>query len=275
MFLVALTRWGSAARPPSPPEPALLEAELAALGPLLGKAPYELRLALSAPLPVVLLATSDADSARRLLASLRSREHGAVACDAASVGASADMLQPKTFELGGDALSFETPGVGKSTLVYSDVLALLVATHAREEESTTERSEKKMAVGRALLSGGLIRSKTTTVTERSASLETERVLYVLCKSGTGHAFLRETRLHYTGLGARMGKSTTESFTTLLAVLRERMPGARYDDRLLKRRAASSLSVSKSGSAQTVSASNASEVDTAAHLLAVAFLQGQA
>lgn len=267
-YLVALTRW---ARPPSAD---LLAAEVAVLSPALGVGAYELRLALSAPLPVVLLQTDDADRARALLASLRARGHGAVACDAAQVGSSAHMLQPKSFALGPEELVFEAPGRGATKLGHAEVLALILATHVIDQDSTEERREKKLSLGRAALTGGLVRSKTTRVTERSATRETERVLYVLHRAGAGHVVLRETRLHYTGLGARMGKSTLESFTTLVGLLRAALPRASYDDRLLKPRAGNSLSLSRSASTSTVTTSNERELDLAVHLLAVAMVQAQ-
>lgn len=275
MFLVALTRWGppgSAGRSPGAEQ---LASEVGALAPLLGVGAYELRLALSAPTPVVLLQTQDAERARALLAFLRGRGHGAVACDRASVRSADDMLQPKSFALEPGALVLESPGSAPFRLGHADVLALILATHVRDEESTREHREKKLSLGRAALTGGLVRSKTTSVTERSSTQESERVLYVLSRGGSGHVLFRETRLHYTGLGSRMGKSTTESFTTLVGVLRQELPGAAFDDRLLKQRAGGSLQLSRTSSSSTVTTSNAREVDVAVHLLAVAFLQGQA
>lgn len=258
-YLVALTRW---ARPPSPEALAL---EVSALAPLLGVGAYELRLGLSAPLPVVLLETQDPE---------RARGHGAVACDAGHVASSSDMLQPKTFGLEPDALVFAAPGQATTRTSHADVLALILATHVVDQESTQELREKKLSLGRAALTGGLVRSKTTTVTARSATRETERVLFVLHRAGRGHVLLRETRLHYTGLGSRMGKSATESFTTLVGVLRSALPQARFDDRLLKPRAGSSLRLSRTSSSSSVTTSNERELELGVHLLAVAFLQGQ-
>ena len=260
--------------PPPHPSPELLAAEVSALTPLLGMGVYELRLALSGPLPLVLLETEDAERARTLLASLRGRGHGAVACDAASVTSSADMLRPKSFAFEPEAISFETPGAAPMRVSPAEVLALVVATHAREEDSDREVREKKLSLGRAAMTGGLVRSKTRTVTERGSTRESERVLYLLKRSGSGHVLLRETRLHYAGLGPRMGHSAIESFSTLIAALRERAPQAFYDDRLLRQRASGSLQVSRTSTSRTVTTSNEREVDVAVHLLAVAFLQAQ-
>jgi hypothetical protein len=268
MLLVALTRWASA------PSSELLAAEVAALSPLLGGGAYELRLALSGPLPVVLLESPAEEAARSVLASLRSRGHGAVACDAGSITPSEQMYQPKTFRFEPGALVLERPGSEPYPLPLGDLLGSFVAVHAQDQESTSERREKKLSLGRAVMTGGLVRSRSTTVTERDASRETERVLYLLRRSGSGHALLRETRLHYGGLGPRMGKGTMESFTTLVGALREAAPQALFDDRLQKPRPTTSFRVTRTSASTTAAASNERAVDVAVHLLAVATLQGQ-
>ena len=267
MFLVALTRWQN-------PSPETLSAEVTALGPLLGRGAYELRLELSRPPPVVLLETTDVGLARSLLASVRGRGHGAVACDAASVTSSESMLRPKTFVLGSEAVTLSRPGTPDRQARYAELLALIVATHARQDETSEEVREKKLSLGRAALTGGLVRSKTSSVTRSATTVETERVLYALDRSGSGHALFCETRLHYSGLGAAMKKSSSESFTALVAELRARAPSARFDDRLLKSRTGSSLNLSRTSASRTLSTSNAADVDLAVHHLAVAFLQGQ-
>lgn len=274
MYLIALTRWGPPGLSPPRPTPELLAAEVSALTPLLGMGVYELRLALSGPLPLVLLETEDADRARSLLASLRGRGHGAVACDDASVTSSADMLRPKSFVFEPGVITFETPGAAPMRVNPEEVLGLVVATHAREEDSDREVREKKLSLGRAAMTGGLVRSKTKTVTERASTRESERVLYLLNRSGSGHVLLRETRLHYSGLGARKGHSAIESFSTLIAALREHAPLAFHDERLLRQRAGGSIQVSRTSTSRTVTTSNEREVDVAVHLLAVAFLQAQ-
>jgi len=274
MFVVALTRWKTSNSVAPPPTE--LEQEAQALAPMLGAGLYELRLALAAPPPVVLMQAPDLEPARQLLSTLRARGHGAVACDASSVASSTDMLTPKSFVLEESSFVLEGPDIGRQAMAYSDIAALLCATHITEAESTHERTEKKFSLGRAALSGGLVRSKTQTVTERHASQEREPVLYVMHGSGSGHVLLRQARLHYTGLGARLGRSAAENFASTVALLRERAPGARFDDRLLKhRRTGGSLKVSGTSAARTVTLSNDAEVDLLAHLLTVALLQGQA
>ncbi len=273
-LLVALTRLGPG-QASGTAAPVDLEAEVAALAPALGLGIFEARQVLSRVPPVVLLATGDAAAARALLALVRGRGHGAVACDASAVTTGSDMASPRELRFESDRLVVESPAMAPHAIAYADVMLIAEATHAREEEKLEERTESKLSLGRAVLSGGLIRSKSTTVTSRAASEDRERVIYVMHARGGGHVLLRELRLRYGGLGARAGRTVAENFATLRAMLVEHTPGARFDDRLVRaRRAAGALQVTGTSTSRTFTASNAGETDLAVHLLAVAHLQGQ-
>lgn len=264
MLLVALTRY-------VPRDP---EAEVAALAPALGMGPYELRLALAQAPPIV-LATTELENAKSLVGLLRSRGHGAVACDAASVLSSDSLPNAKGFSLEADSLRVEAPAFGSVAIRYADVLLVAEAMHAREEERSEERTEKKLSLGRAVLTGGLVNTKAKTTSTRQASEERERVLYVIHASGSGHVLLCEHRLRYTGLGPALGRTVGENFATLRRLLIERMPQALFDDRLAKnRRAASNIQITGTTQNKSLTSSNSSATDLAVHLLAVAHRQQQ-
>ena len=273
MFVVAVSRWGQRGPAYRSPEPAQLEREALEIAALLGLGAYEAKLVVASPLPAVLLETPDVERARGLLAALRARGHGVVACDAATLADG--MLAPRELRFTDDAVIGVVPGSPEVRVAHGDVLALLVALQVREAESTRESKKKELSLARIALTGGLMRTKTTTVSEREVSQERERVLYVMSKRGSGHLLLRETQLRYASLGERLGKSSAENFTTLLAVLRERAPHAHFDDRLLRyRRGGGNLRVSGTTAQRTVTVSNDTDLDLAAQLLCIAVLQGQ-
>ncbi|HEY6461657.1 MAG TPA: hypothetical protein VIY73_15925, partial [Polyangiaceae bacterium] len=58
----------------------------------LGATAYDARLLLAAGAPIVAKTTPDREAALELLARLRARGHGAVACDTSAVVSSADMV---------------------------------------------------------------------------------------------------------------------------------------------------------------------------------------
>jgi len=91
--------------------------------------------------------------------------------------------------------------------------------------------EKKFSAGRALLTGGLMLTKSTTKEQRVTSHEAEQVIYLFRASGETPWIVRERGAIYTGLGADLKPSSAQSFQTLIAKLRESAPHAVYDERL--------------------------------------------
>ncbi len=275
MFVVAITRWSR----PDPayrsgaPTPAPEEA--VALAALLGQSPYDLKLALAGPLPIVLSRTAERGRAEGLLQALRERGHGAVACDASAVATGERLLVVRDFSFEEQALAVTTANGARATLPFTEIAVLVKATQESSAESTKETATRSLSLGRAALSGGLVTSKTTVQKTRDVASERELVLYVFRNSGEGHVLLRERSLRYTGLGAQLGRTMAENFAMTVGRLRQLAPAAPHDDRMVsQRRKASDVRVAGGSREQVVTASNAAEVDLAAHVLAVAHRQGQ-
>ena len=272
MFVVAVTRWG-----------APLERELPALAALLSSNPYDARLRLGGPLPVIFSYSHDLGVARALRQSLRERGHGAVACDMERRPTAATLVTPHGFSLTESGLLFTGPGELVTPVATADVMAMVQALQVVAESGVTETSKKKFSLGRAVISGGLSTKKKTSAISREVSEETEQVLYVFMRDRRPPILLRQNHLRYAGLGDLMSATRFKSFGILLDLLSERCPTAHFDTRLLlSRRKASTLAVSKSREkdrgAQTsksaVIQSNADATDLAAHLIVVALAQGQ-
>lgn len=245
-------------------------AEAAALAPILSVGAYELRVLLGGGAPLVLGGGLDVDRARALLGAVRARGHGAIACDEASVTSSDALFQPRDFTLGEGAIEGSAEGT-TAHLSWGDICAVITAMLVERETTTVEGSKRSFSAGRALMSGGLLVSKKTK-TSRSETEEVRvRAAYLMHRSGAGHWLVTETGLRYAGLGARIGHSTNENFTTLLAIVRQHTPHALHDDRLLTQKRAAGLT---GASLRAAKSSNAAQTDEAAHLLTVAHLQGQ-
>jgi hypothetical protein len=264
MYVVAITRWAS-----SPEE------EARALAPVLGVAPYDLKLRLGGPLPVVVTREADAARARELLQLMRTRGHGAIGCDLAYVPSSEQMPAPRSYRLEDEAFVGLDPAWGERAVRYADLLGLVHASAATLEESTAVTQSKKFSLGRAVLTGGLVMRKKTTSERRDSSEQREQVLYLIRQDGRDPMILREQRLRHQGLGARAKPTSPENFATLITLLRERAPGALFDDRLFTRpRRATTTSVSGTAADRLAASSNASDNDLAAHLIVVAHRQRQ-
>jgi len=241
-----------------------VEQEAAALAADLGTTPYEERLNLASGLPAVVLTAADRARALALLKALRARGHGAVAIDAAVVVSSEAMVSMRRFGLEEGALTAEG-----ERLPHGEILALIRAMHRTRTETRAEVKTKKFSPGRALVTGGLLVSKTVSREETSITEESQQVLYIFRADGGTPWLLRERGTQYAALGGALSPSSAQNFLTAIARLRERAPQAVYDERLMAtRKVPSRVAVKGGGAAGSASVSSASGVDLLAHLIAL-------
>ena len=230
-----------------------LEAEVAALARDLGATPYDIRLLLAGGTPAIVLTTPDPGRASALVEAMRARRQVAVACSLAEVVPASAMISMRRFALEREAIVAVDADVRLPAL---DVLCLLRATVRRDVTTTTETEQRKIAPGKAVLTGGLALTKREKTTVTSTSEERDQVLYVFRRSGETPWLLNESRTQYGGLGADLAPTSVVNFQTTIRRLRGLSPNAVYDERLLQRRRA------------TGAGSAASDTDVWAHLLAL-------
>lgn len=247
-----------------------IEEEAAALGRDLRTTVYDAVMLLRAPLPVIVLRSDDRQRTLDVLGGLRSRGHDAVACDLDAVVSSDDMFRPKSFRFDEREL-VATGGGEEHALRLGEVLALVRASHVTRNEDTVTSSERKLSVGRAALSGGLLSTKTTTTESRRVTTEREPVLYVFHRSGAPWLFA-SSAIRYDGLGDAMQRSRIDNFELLVERLRERAPASTFDERLLRARPPASVVVA---SAKRVSTSSSSTIDILAHVVAMSIARSAA
>ncbi len=275
-----------------------VDAEGPALAADLGVTAYEARMLLAAGMPVVVRQLPDEPQARDLLARLRARGHDVLACDSEAVVSSSAMTVMRRPRVEADAVSLDPGPAGSGgprsaqgpRLPFADILALVAAVHRRRTETSTSTVDTKFSAGRALVSGGVVMTREVKTTSRTAIEGRERVVYIFRKSGATPWILREFGTSWAGLamppegesapadsdpGRRpLARSESENFRTAVVTLRERAPGAAYDERLLSRKALLE-SVSSAGSAKNVSIHTSSEggADLLAHLIALSVTGG--
>jgi len=194
----------------------------------LATTPYELKLAFNAGFPAVVLVTADETQARAAQKVIAGRGHRPILCDRRDVTPSSEMTQLRAFRLLPDAL---IPDEGSPRrLDFGDISVLLRATHRTTSERTEQVKERKIRPVMAVMTGGLVLSKTTQRTVTSSTAHNEQVLYLFSRS---HApwLLRERNASYSGLGSRLSASSFENFGTTIQLLREGCPSAAYDERL--------------------------------------------
>jgi hypothetical protein len=235
----------------------------------LGLTPYEARMYLLPGLPAVALLTQEKSKALELLAKLRGRGHDAIAFDGSAVVASQEMCGIRRFRFDDDALVTENPQL--HTLPYASVLATLRATHHTRTELTTEEKTRKFSAGSALLTGGLVMTKTTKTASTTRREDRQEVMYVFRNDNEPPWLLRESGPKYEGLHERMASTEHANFLTTVTMLRERTPHAIVDDRLLNRKVPeriAQVAVQSLARGKTVESSSEAGMDLLAHMLAM-------
>jgi hypothetical protein len=243
-----------------------IDAEAAALAGDLGVTAYEARLLLAQGTPTIVRTTADEGPALELLARLRGRGQGAVAIDGTTVVPSHAMMSMRRFRLGPSSIALDDR---PEELPYDDVRAIIAAVHRVQTTNASESRDKQLSVSRAVMSGGLVMTKTVKRETRSETTEREPVLYLYRRSGGTPWLLRERGTIWMGHGRTVSPLASENFRTAVRALRERAPGAVYDDRLASRRSVPQrLVVTGTPGGTTTTSSSEAGIDLFAHVLAL-------
>ena len=211
-----------------------LNAESAPLAKDLGITPYEARMILTAGLPAVVLTTPELGPATALVEVLRVRKHGVVVCDSDAMVVRSRMVSMQRFRLEDDAVVADDPGAPEARLEYDDIQSLLRATHRQTVATTGRVTERRFRAGAAMMTMGVVHSKTTVREVKTETEVREEVLYAFRRSGATPWILSESA-QFLGLGAALGPTRHGNFLTTTRFLRERSRFASFDERLVSRR----------------------------------------
>jgi hypothetical protein len=246
---------------------ATIETEAIALSSDLGVSAYEARLVLASGTPAIVSMSSDKARALDLLARLRARGHGAIACDASAVVASDAMTSMRRFCLNAGSISSDEGP--RAELPYGDVLALVAAVHRQRVTSESVVRDSKFSVGRAVMTGGMVNTRTVKRETRATTEERDAVLYVFRRGGGIPWILRERGTRWAGHGRPVAPTAGANFRPTVRLWRAPMPRAVYDDRLVTRRSAPErMAVAAGAAGTTTTTSSEAAIDLLAHLLAI-------
>lgn len=236
-----------------------------ALAELTGRDAPDWRMRINQPLPWVVAMEPDAARAAALVVALRSRGLGAVACDMGDARAWAPRGRA-TLVLGERGLGFLEDA---RELPYDAVRAAVFATldtetsHEEVEHITVSANPQNVR-------------RTMPVSRYHRERSRTRALFLV--RGAGEADLRlvqgSLRLQSLDSGRAPGGTTqVEIFRRACEALLERIPDAFRDERLLTaRRGRSDFSTNADGVTHTTS--NLRETDLVAHLIGLAWIEGQ-
>ena len=240
-----------------------------ALATLLGKEPYDVRLELAAGMPAMILTTPDLVRATDVATRIRALGHAVLAFDTAKVVSSDDMVSMKRFRLDPEGLEIEDRPVER--LAYDEAFALVRAVHRFEGQSREEVQSKQLSGARALATGGLMLTKNVKKEIVNVASEKCNVLYIYRRDGGTPWILRETGTNYAALGTSRSHSQLHNFAATVQLLRQRMPSAPYDDRLLTmRRIKQGEAITRPG--VSIESSSVPWTDLLAHVVAYTVAQ---
>jgi len=224
-----------------------LDEEAKALARDLGTLAYEQRLKLVAGIPAVVLSTPDDRRATALVAAVQGRGHDVIRCLATEVVATAAMVPLRRFRIDADALVSTAQTTER--LAWGDIAVLVRGGQRTAVETHNTVTKRQLSIGRTMLTGGLLTSKTSSTTVVSRAEDVESVLYLFPRSGGVPWILREQHAQYESLGYARSRSSAQNFNLVVDMLLSRAAGATFDDRLVTRKGP------------------AAEVDLLAHLIA--------
>ena len=207
-----------------------LEAAVSALMASAGMTRAEARMRL-APEPPALLARLPAGDAERVVGELRGAGLQALAVEE-DVPLDRDRFLVRSFAL--------EPGSGRFVSRAGESLAVpwdevrLVLRGLRTARTATEHTEttRKIAPGRAVLTGGLVLTKKTTSTTRDVREDREQFLLLHSAAGQ-RVLLGEHALEFSGLGPLLQPARTANLGVLAKQIGQRTPCAFHDDRLVR------------------------------------------
>ena len=210
-----------------------VDTEVPLLAADLGVAAFEARQKLAGGFPCVLLFTTDREKTAALVAKLRGRGHGVLACDTAAVVSASAMLPIQRFHFEPDAWVIDASSEGgavETRLSFVDIAAVIRASHRHASVVHEQTKERKFRPVAALATGGLVMTKTIKQDVTRVTEEREQVLYVFRRGGEP-CLLGESSAHYAGLGEAVRPTRLENFNVTMRMLKELAPEVPFDERL--------------------------------------------
>jgi hypothetical protein len=213
------------------------EALVPALAEATDKTLYEVRARLSSPEggPAVVANFGEIEHAWAFAGRLRANGVSPILLTPEDVESDAQRFLVRTFHLGDDGVTATSRRGETAELPYREIDLILrgVRIDERVELKTTE--QRKFSASRALMTGGLVLSKTTKKLQQVMTEERDDFLH-LYGAGKPPLVFRASAITYQSLGPALQPSIAANFNYLVGALRKAAPQAVYDERLTNRQA---------------------------------------
>jgi hypothetical protein len=189
------------------------------------------------PLTVAVLA--EEERAEQLSEQLHSAGFKALVLTAREIETATFAWIVRRFGLGEHELHVEKEKGDNLKISFQDVDLILRGIRISHSTTTETVKDRSLDLGRAVLSGGMMITKTTKTT-RDVPTEARELFINLYAGDAPTIVFRENALDYNSLGPARKPSRSENFTYLVAELRRCCQGAQYDERLMNRAAQAAL-----------------------------------
>ncbi|HEC96859.1 MAG TPA: hypothetical protein ENI58_01660 [Nitrospirae bacterium] len=211
------------------------------LGEIIGTTAYEAgsRLRAAGRFPVIVAVYAEPASADETAAKLRSAGFRAVVLSHDDIESDTRRFIVRNFFFDDMQLRVESREGETILLDYGLIEIILRGTYIEQVTETTIEKGKKLSLGLAVISGGLVMRKSFEKHHVDTSENREGFLN-LYDSMRRIIVLRENALVYSSLGSRLQPTRTANFAFITAELKRRCPYASYDESLLNRLAQSQI-----------------------------------
>jgi len=145
----------------------------------------------------------------------------------------------RKFLFGESELGIEARTGDHVTMEYALIDRIIRGSRIAKNTETETVKDRKFAVGRAILSGGLVPMKSVKTTQQKTTEVREGFIHLYSGNRSPLVFL-ESALLYDSLGPALQPTRSANFAGVLAELRRRCTGALYDDRLVSKAGQSRL-----------------------------------
>jgi hypothetical protein len=198
----------------------------------LDKTVYEARARLSSPEggPAVVASYAEIEAAWACTGRLRANGIAPLLLTRDEVETDARRFVVRSFELGPRSLTAVSRKGETTELPYNSVDLFLRGVRVDERTDLKSTEQRKFSAGRALLTGGLMITKTTRKLEQVTTEDREDFFHLYSEGRPPMAF-KARSINYQSLGPALQPSTSANFAFLLEELRRSLPQARYDERL--------------------------------------------
>ncbi len=206
-----------------------------ALAAALGVTEFEALARLRAPGcgPLVVAVFGELEPARKLLGRLHSGGFQAAIVTEEDMDAERGRLVVRKFEFRDKTLHVKLREGDCLDVPYRGIALILRGMGIALSASTDTVKTRSFSLGRAVLTGGLMPTKTTKTVRETMRQDREAFLILYSTGGPPLSF-HENYLVYDSLDPALKPSRTANFNCLVVELRRRCEGASYDERLLTR-----------------------------------------